>query len=281
MGKEEKDFLSGFVGGVLVIGVILGLYVNSFAPENTAENITAVVSVLALIVSSVALFYLYRTYQTQREEIAEQKKELLRNKKDVEYNRALDIIYKHIDYTLPLLDKLQTLKKDIEGNSQAIWADFNRMGFNNQLIPYNFQTSHEKKVFVETVLSFESMVYDYSEEVNMILNLYISIVYNSSFNESEVKSLSLIVRQTFFDKLRKDVKSVHSSLNRIMNLTKGVTLDFSIDTVASNTERIEREKKIEPLLRDLLNASRKFQVMHNHNKFEEYVSTIRANYDVN
>ncbi len=99
--REIKTILFGF-STILFFSLYYNIS-NTTEKSTTADNIQAVVSIITLIVSIVTIYFVYKAYQSQKDQIEVQKKEIDENRKDVEFNRALDIVYRQLELSLPLI----------------------------------------------------------------------------------------------------------------------------------------------------------------------------------
>lgn len=112
-------FLAVFI--LYAIGVVLFI---SKGDEKTLGAFEAITGISGLILSFGTVYYVVKTYQSQQQQIIMQKKqiriqqdEILANKKDVEFNRTLDIIYKQLEYTnivfKPIADEYYSSLKEV------------------------------------------------------------------------------------------------------------------------------------------------------------------------
>lgn len=95
--REIKTILFGF-STILFFSLYYNIS-NSTEESTTADNIQAVVSLITLIVSIITIYFVYKAYLSQKEQIELQQNELESNRKDVEFNRAVDLFYKQIEFT--------------------------------------------------------------------------------------------------------------------------------------------------------------------------------------
>jgi len=81
---------------VIVFGVIY-ILVDINAEDKDYKVFDVVTPLLALVISVIGSLYVYNAYKAQQEQIKIQKDEISRNKKDIAFNRAIDLIYKQLE----------------------------------------------------------------------------------------------------------------------------------------------------------------------------------------
>lgn len=82
-----------------IVFAILYIVVDKKADEKDFKIFDVVTPILALIISVIGSIYVYNAYQAQREQIAIQKQEIEDSKRDAEYNRILDTIYRQLEFS--------------------------------------------------------------------------------------------------------------------------------------------------------------------------------------
>lgn len=103
MSKEKSDQKKSrlFYIGIAVVGplavfmsaLLLYCYWKGKIDDTSGYNsVSAIIAGVALVVNLVTVILVYYTFKLQSDEIK-------RNRKDVEFNRALDIIYQQLEYT--------------------------------------------------------------------------------------------------------------------------------------------------------------------------------------
>ncbi|MEJ5092920.1 hypothetical protein GEO21_22960, partial [Sphingobacterium faecium] len=113
--KEEKDkkhelktfyLYTGIVITVLFSVLLIGLLIYCYWKSKITDEavgynpINSVIAFLALILNILTVIFVYATYQTQRDTIKMQAKQINDDKKDGEFNRVLDIVYKQLEHTI-------------------------------------------------------------------------------------------------------------------------------------------------------------------------------------
>lgn len=104
---ESKTFYlyTGIVITIICSVLLIGLFIYCYWKSKITDEavgynpINSVIAFLALILNILTVIFVYATYQTQRDTIKIQKQEIEDNKKDVEFNRALDIVYKQLEHS--------------------------------------------------------------------------------------------------------------------------------------------------------------------------------------
>ncbi|VXC57730.1 MULTISPECIES: hypothetical protein [Sphingobacterium] len=85
------------------IGIVLAFFAIGFAiysywkgiiidNENGYNGINAVIALMALLMNIITVIFVFATYDSQSKQISQ-------NKKDTDYNRALDLIFRQLEHT--------------------------------------------------------------------------------------------------------------------------------------------------------------------------------------
>lgn len=112
--SEEKKGILFYIGigligflCVLIVGVCLYCYWKGKVDDNNGYNsINAVIAGFALCVNIITIAFVYATYQKQNEQIDD-------NKKDIEYNRVLDMIFRQTDLNNVKINRLKQSTIDV------------------------------------------------------------------------------------------------------------------------------------------------------------------------
>ena len=122
--KKKKELQpSSILLTLLILYVILYLlFILSRANEADKTLFDTIGNILGLGINAMTIFFVYKTYKSQKDQIEFQQIEIEKNKKDVEFNRTLDIVYRQLEFTERELKeqevewylKLSSLKTNIE-----------------------------------------------------------------------------------------------------------------------------------------------------------------------
>ncbi|WP_343556324.1 hypothetical protein [Sphingobacterium sp.] len=102
-----------FLGVFILYAIGVALFISK-GDEKTIGAFEAITGISGLILSFGTVYYVVKTYQAQKQQIGVQKiqikiqqDEIFANKKDLEFNRTLDIVYKQLEYTNKIFEKLE------------------------------------------------------------------------------------------------------------------------------------------------------------------------------
>lgn len=116
---KEKQPLYNRLWFLIPTAIILILlaFIGSIIPMKLSSNTTLDTNIIAnaiylvgLITSAITIIFVYRTYHLQKIQIEE-------SKKDVEYNRVLDMVYKQLEYTKKSFEEYKTIGLPITNQS--------------------------------------------------------------------------------------------------------------------------------------------------------------------
>jgi len=128
--KNRTFYLyTGIVLSILVFSFFIGYAIYShwksigINDEQGYNSINAVIALLSLGFNIVTVIFVYATYQTSN-------KQLLDSNKNTEYNRALDNIYKQMEYTkqffAPKYEPYSYLKENMESD-ENLYRNINKI----------------------------------------------------------------------------------------------------------------------------------------------------------
>ncbi|MBB1643636.1 hypothetical protein [Sphingobacterium sp. UME9] len=137
-------------------GLALYDYWKKFIGDSSGYNsINAVVGVCVGILHILTLIFLYINFIQQRNQIEDQKEELRDNKRDLEFNRSIEVIYKQLEYCRPRFEESRF--RDIIVGIGQDRINF-RQFFNDISAPlrnrdrsFNFEPTFFTNNFVESV----------------------------------------------------------------------------------------------------------------------------------
>lgn len=98
--KSDKTTTFSIIAFIIVLlyGYIFYL-VYSRAEQQHFNAFEVVTGLSGLIISIVTIYFVFNTYDVQLKQIAQQKGQIEDNKKDVEFNRALDMVFRQLEIT--------------------------------------------------------------------------------------------------------------------------------------------------------------------------------------
>ncbi|WP_166334598.1 hypothetical protein [Sphingobacterium chungjuense] len=118
--KEIKFKLSTLLISLLVLGGIFCLFILSFTlfggtvlSQFGWETTSNAISFTALIATAVSIIFLYANFIQQQKQIDDQKK-------DTEYNRVLDVVYRQLDLDIKKISDVELLIDDLQINTKEI-----------------------------------------------------------------------------------------------------------------------------------------------------------------
>lgn len=178
---------------VLLIGLLIYCYWKSkITDEAVGYNpINSVIAFLALILNILTVIFVYATYQTQRDTIKMQAKQINDDKKDGEFNRVLDIVYKQLEHTIEKynskINSGWTYKQYFEQLSHLLTtSSFNRIVHPNSDIPYYFGTVFNSFLVKEfevyyRVINLNNQLSD--DDKTFFTNLFVNNIDNRIINK--------------------------------------------------------------------------------------------------
>lgn len=144
------------------------------SPTNSLEASNTTIQFILLITGIITIVFLFINYQQQRNHIKVQQREIESNRKDVEFNRAIDLIYKQLERTKQQLNigfsDLMDIRRTIKENNFYILEHYSLVG-----ITKKFEA--EQNIY-ETILTKSTLE---SEDCKFLINL----IYENLFNETK------------------------------------------------------------------------------------------------
>ena len=118
--KKKTWYYDDTIVLMLIFLIVFTLYTIGVAvfisksDEKTVGAFEAITGISGLILSFGTVYYVVKTYQAQKQQIRMQEnqiriqqEEILGNKKDLEFNRKLDIIYRQLEYSNIIFKKIE------------------------------------------------------------------------------------------------------------------------------------------------------------------------------
>ncbi|WDF70411.1 hypothetical protein PQ465_08545 [Sphingobacterium oryzagri] len=214
----SKDYLIlvGILIGVTV--VYFGIYfllIKGEANEYDKTLYDTSTGLINIVIGAFTIFFVLRTYQSQREQIIkqeiqidEQREQLKKNDRDVEFNRLVDIFYRQIDFLLPNIHtelyKALTLRL-----LHYDYSDADKKSFINQekskILSYYTILKEQLEIF-KTLLNTSELPILEREYIKMILVFNIGTEFFVLMRE--IKRLSSIL-----DDIEPSIEAVRNPLN--------------------------------------------------------------------
>ncbi|WP_312190381.1 hypothetical protein [Sphingobacterium sp.] len=220
--KEKKWYyddsiilLLAFLAVFILYAIGVALFISK-GDEKTLGAFEAITGISGLILSFGTVYYVVKTYKAQQQQIIMQEKqiriqqdEILANKKDVEFNRTLDIIYKQLEYTnivfKPIADEyysslkeVATLEEIFDNAAQYNWI------FLLMIEQFNFyDLIINKDIFHKPDIQILNKIV-YSSVNQKIIHLYnkftMAVVFEHDTDELKKKYSEFINKQYITDK---------------------------------------------------------------------------------
>ncbi|GHE44390.1 hypothetical protein [Sphingobacterium griseoflavum] len=198
MNKEKKETPYYFKLNVLVwilIGSLfsligIGLSIFPVTDDVQGTNVANAIQFATLVFTVASFLYLIKNFQQQSEQIQEQRK-------DSEFNRAIDAIYQHTTYTKAKLDSIENridVFNELMDEYKTIIRELEEVTDDNHRSKLN-------KRLVEVMVKIDGRVINFNKDIRRFIKIYILLVYNELFEEDEIIILSSIVRDTFFQEI--------------------------------------------------------------------------------
>lgn len=169
----------GIVLAFLAIGFAIYSHWKGIIVDNVNgyNGINAVIALMALLMNIITVIFVFATYDSQSKQISQ-------NKKDTDYNRALDLIFRQLEHTNSKLslDNSNVLAEFINKNS-----DLNRVPLNVDLRLFeddNFRVYSRALSFLAT--EFE---------------IYYNVIVNTTLNNGDKRFLLSIAPHNIHSKL--------------------------------------------------------------------------------
>ncbi len=167
---------------VVYIGVFNFFY-DSSPKQKDADNTT--IQFILLITGIITITMLFVNFFIQKQQLKEQKDELEKNKEDLNYNRAIDLIYKQQDFSTHRIYAINNLNvviqpfvDKVQNSFYSLAEEYNRLG--------NKELKKIKKLF--------KVLHD-------DLNIYKDVLEHTNLNEDQRVFLMKIVIENIYPKL--------------------------------------------------------------------------------
>ncbi|WP_254527699.1 MULTISPECIES: hypothetical protein [unclassified Sphingobacterium] len=163
------------------------------SPTNSLEASNTTIQFILLITGIITIVFLYINYQQQRNQIKVQQNELESNRKDVEFNRAIDLIYKQLERTKQQLNigfsDLMDIRSTIKENNFCLVEHHSLVGITKKF-------KAEQNIY-ETILKKSRLD---PEDRKFLIRL----IYENLFNET--KTFISMFNQDFKKELEREGK---------------------------------------------------------------------------
>lgn len=210
-----REILTLSIGAVMfIIGLCALICVsNDIIPHNLklpAEVWGTVSDWMMILVTIFTAVLLLLTLESQQKQISIQKEEIDRNRRDVEFNRTLDLVYRQLEYSNKTAQAINL--DEIERINEALSS-----------LPF---ANRKHEYFVENV----EKIYLIVKASNKLLNAYRRIINENKLGEDDVMILIYLLRDNLCSLLYGEI----------------VTLKQHYDQ-SINKEKLKSDKKIDEL----------------------------------
>lgn len=189
---KEKSFIYPVVIFLVIIFFTICTIIVSMKTELSLSIIQNLISFFALIITGITLFFLYKTLKQQQEQIDD-------NKKDSEFNRALDIINNsksiEVQHFKGIIEKLRALELKIDKEENTSYSyKRSAVEYFQELINKGYKNSLSNHInnLNEAINLVNKLYNNYFSSIT----LFVKIIYNDFFNEKEREMLIYYFRST-------------------------------------------------------------------------------------
>ena len=124
----KKIFYYFILPIILFVGTYLGVY-NMFydsSPKQKDANDTTIQFIL-LIAGIITIIVLFINFFIQKKQLKEQKDELKKKEEELNYNRAIDLVYKQMEYSRHRLFTIKNINKIVTSFTDDTLNTFNNL----------------------------------------------------------------------------------------------------------------------------------------------------------
>jgi len=185
------------------------LEIHIKAEEQDFKTFEVVNGLVGLLLTAVASIFVYNTYKAQKEQIDIQRDEILRNQKDIEFNRLLDIMYQHSTKTIKDIEVFRNKEITTLGNNKTTYdkagfifiqhvnAIYNQINNNPHIDIYYPRMSND------IIPNYKHLLYSFNTDIKKILtsfNIYNDLIHkNNTLDKTQKNILINIVKDLFYD----------------------------------------------------------------------------------
>lgn len=223
--KKKKELQpSNILLTLLILYIILYLlFIHSRANEADKTLFDTIGNILGLGINAMTILFVFKTYKSQKDQIEFQQKEIEDNKKDVEFNRAADLTFKQLEYTISRYNSTsgENIFRAFESLIIHLEDKFSELGV-------------EGRVYFPIELVFRShkikLIYSFLEKE---LDIYRDIL--SEINSSNRQKLLNIIMMNIDE-------SLHNNLIKMEYYIKFIDLNEEINEKHKNEIKSIKEK---------------------------------------
>lgn len=190
--RDVKIVLCGFS---IIFFFSLFYNIKKFAIDKTSNTdiIEATVAILTLITTIITIYFVYKTYKAQREEINKQDEEIERNRRDTEFNRVLDLVYRQLDKSEGYF------KKNNEASEARITRIVDEFFIHHKSFSEkaNVEYQLDKKIILDDLNRLITHLVNYQSSLYNILKFYQRIIFSPVLKKKEINILSVILKESF------------------------------------------------------------------------------------
>lgn len=163
--------------------------------ENGYDSFMASIAFVGVIMTILTVLGIFFNYKSQREQIKIQKEEIEESKKDVEFNRALDIIYKQLEYSIKIWTADGITKSSLFSNN--IKDHFKHLSIDKSDCVSQFFVGNFNFVVCD-LEEFNGFI----QKFDKMLNIYRKIVDNERFDGTQKIILMDILDENIYQQFR-------------------------------------------------------------------------------
>ncbi|WET67959.1 OadG family protein [Sphingobacterium sp.] len=195
---------------LIILAAVIGLMKWIIDGDIDVYNaITISVAFMALIVGVLTVVGVFFAYQSQREQIDLQKMEIEDGKKDIEFNRALDIIYKQLEHstktwTIEGINNSNVFSRDIKD----CFSDLN-----------NDNTNCIKDFLLGHFNFIPNDLYDFNEfleSFDQMLNIYKKVIDSKRLDSDQKSILTDVLEENIYRQFRPFFSNAHKLYQRYL-----------------------------------------------------------------
>lgn len=229
MKRRLQDCLQ-LLGVLFIVGIVYFfvyyLFVNNQANETNQTLYDTITNLIGLFIGTTTIFFIYKTYIAQREEITN-------NNRNTALNRSIDLVYKQLEFTRQIHINKGTNEYGLLQTHTNIKEKLNILEFINFI---NANKTHVYDLIKPTRT--------YLKIINNDIKLFETLIYNDNLQRQEINLLTKIVNENYLNEYLLNVKD----LNKVYDINDAdyedmVTANLQANNVAANTDEMLEDYK--------------------------------------
>lgn len=174
---KKETVLAIIIVGISMLYATVFYFTYTRAEQQHFNSFEVVTGLGGLILSIVATYYVYNAYITQKEQIDIQRKEIEDNRRDVEYDRALSLVYKQLEYSKNSFDIFRN--RNVTASISNIYEMFTKITHNLYKLPLG--EYHKFNDLIEYLRSVSMLLTFLARE----FKIYNTIISNDKLTEDK------------------------------------------------------------------------------------------------